>query len=156
MTTKQIKEHHKDFVLAGMAHFTLVNDKTGKRVTYRVVDASRRNKKTEPKTVFFVSFLKGPSYCYIGTIFGKDGHFKYVHSRKSVEPETGCQAAGMVWLLGKLQGTGLPENVTLWHEGRCCCGKRLTDPESIDLGIGPECRKRLGIGRVLAQGVLNV
>lgn len=32
------------------------------------------------------------------------------------------------------------------HEGRCgLCGRRLTVPESIEEGIGPECRKTLGM-----------
>ena len=31
------------------------------------------------------------------------------------------------------------------------CNRRLTDPESIALGIGPVCALRLGIGRVKAK-----
>jgi hypothetical protein len=34
------------------------------------------------------------------------------------------------------------------HEGRCCvCGRRLTVPESIESGIGPECAGRIGGAR---------
>ena len=30
----------------------------------------------------------------------------------------------------------------LYHEGVCClCGKKLTDPKSIERGIGPQCLK---------------
>jgi hypothetical protein len=30
--------------------------------------------------------------------------------------------------------------IEIYHEGRCCkCGKRLTTPQSIELGIGPKC-----------------
>lgn len=35
----------------------------------------------------------------------------------------------------------------LYHEGVCClCGKKLTKPESIERGIGPECFKRIQAG----------
>ena len=34
--------------------------------------------------------------------------------------------------------------VTLQHIGKCCkCGRKLTDPKSIELGIGPECAKAI-------------
>ena len=40
----------------------------------------------------------------------------------------------------------------LWHEveiisdGRCArCGKRITDFESLAYGIGPTCRKKMGL-----------
>jgi hypothetical protein len=33
----------------------------------------------------------------------------------------------------------------VWHEGSCArCGKKLTVPESIESGFGPECVK-LGV-----------
>jgi hypothetical protein len=34
----------------------------------------------------------------------------------------------------------------------CCCGKALTDPQSIELGIGPECRHRVGVTAATAPG----
>ena len=43
------------------------------------------------------------------------------------------------WLLRHLDA--LPEKCQFWHEGRCaCCSRRLTDPVSIEHGIGPICR----------------
>lgn len=34
----------------------------------------------------------------------------------------------------------------------CCCGKSLTDPQSIDLGIGPECRHKFHVTAANAPG----
>ena len=36
----------------------------------------------------------------------------------------------------------LPDPMVMYHHGRCaCCGKKLTDEESVRLGIGPTCRR---------------
>jgi hypothetical protein len=38
----------------------------------------------------------------------------------------------------------LPKGLKVHHEGRCCrCGRKLTVPESIETGLGPECASRL-------------
>ena len=53
-----------------------------------------------------------------------------------------ARVAGFVCRI--LLGTqALPEGYSL-EESRACvaCGRRLTTPESLALGIGPECRKR--------------
>jgi len=50
------------------------------------------------------------------------------------------------WLTRRLrQGAALPAGVEVWHDG-CCgrCGRRLTDPGSVERGIGPERRGKLG------------
>lgn len=40
----------------------------------------------------------------------------------------------------------LTENINVYHHGICCkCGRKLTTPESLESGIGPECRKLLGL-----------
>lgn len=37
--------------------------------------------------------------------------------------------------------------IEVWHEGRCGrCARRLTVPESILIGIGPECAEIMGLG----------
>jgi hypothetical protein len=51
------------------------------------------------------------------------------------------------WAMQIINGvTALPEGYDIKHSGRCCrCAKTLTDPTSIELGIGPDCRKQMGI-----------
>lgn len=49
-----------------------------------------------------------------------------------------------VWLLKNLERLEEFPKLTIYHEGRCCkCGMPLTVPESIDSGIGPECKKTM-------------
>ena len=43
------------------------------------------------------------------------------------------------------KGLDLPDVVEIWHEGGCkCCGKKLTVPASIELGMGPDCAESHG------------
>ena len=126
----------KTFVTAGKAIFTVVNNDTGNRFTYKV-------KKLTDKDVWFVSVLNGPdnytNYRYIGAVFGTT--FKWT-KKSRVSPDA-VSFKAFAWLWNYLSSNrALPENVEIFHEGRCGrCGKRLTVPESIESGFGPECIK---------------
>lgn len=51
--------------------------------------------------------------------------------------------AEMIWDLATKGSVGRWSNYRLLIEGRCIrCNRRLTHPDSIDSGIGPECGKR--------------
>jgi hypothetical protein len=77
------------------------------------------------------------SYSYLGTI-NREGVFW--HGRKSMVPEDDFKTTAARWLFNQLANNNLPDTCQLWHEGRCGrCGRRLTVPESIASGIGPEC-----------------
>jgi hypothetical protein len=129
----------KNFILAGKAIFTVENESTGNRFTYKV------NKHAE-KDLHFVSLLSGPNndedYVYLGTIFDKET-FKKTKSAKISEDAQSFKVFRYIWAR-LLQEAGLPEQIRFWHEGRCCrCGRRLTVPESIERGIGPECASKI-------------
>ena len=126
------------FIWGGNAYFTLVSP-TGTRFTYRVYVP----KKMQGKGIYWVKVLTGPQntsdYTYIGSVSQTNGYkFKAEH----IGPEaTSVKAIG--WMFGKLlkhEGLGA---VQFWHEGRCGrCGRKLTVPESIQNGVGPECAKK--------------
>ncbi len=126
----------KDFIKAGKAIFTLENEKTGNRFTYKV-------KKCGEKELWFVSVLSGPdnysNYKYLGTIFGTT--FRSTGKAKISKDALSFKAFN--WLNNFWNSSSeLPEDVKVHHEGRCGrCGKRLTVPESIQTGFGPECVK---------------
>ncbi len=128
------------FMFAGKATLTLVSKKTGSRYTYRVNEAERKND-NDPRA-FFVALLTGPdSYQYIG-LMRDDGTFRT--TAKSRLPVTSPPVAGFKWAAEMIVHERLPETLEVWHEGRCGrCGRKLTVPESIANGIGPDCAGRM-------------
>lgn len=128
----------KAFVLAGKAVFTIRSLKTGKRYTYRVRKAPE---KQGWAPAWFVSFLTGPdnaaSYSYLGMI--RNGEFKLTAKSKMTEASEPVLA---FWWLWKVLAAGTLSGIEFWHAGRCGrCGHVLTVPESIECGIGPECKQ---------------
>jgi hypothetical protein len=127
------------FALAGNATFTVTSRKTGTRFTFKV----RQLSETAPH---FVSLMNGPdnesSYCFLGSIFNGD---KYFHGKKSRVTPDAPSAKAFAWLWAHRNDPDLTEKVEIHHEGRCCrCGRKLTVPESIESGIGPECAGKAG------------
>ena len=123
------------FILAGRALFTLANELTGNRQTFKV----RRPSEKHPH---FVSARVGAEYQYLGTIFDSS---KFRLTRKS-PPDTDRSVRAFNWLWVRLgRGIAPEEPMRFYHEGRCCvCGRELTDPESIAAGIGPVCAGKVG------------
>lgn len=123
----------RNFILSGNAYLTLRSLKTQTRYTFRVKKAADRN-------VFWVSTLYGPSntkdYAYVGMI--AEGVYKPYTARGR---ERSPQSLGFEWAWAKLQLGEIPADLLeVWHEGRCgVCGRKLTNPDSIAAGIGPEC-----------------
>lgn len=63
-------------------------------------------------------------------------------------PRVGSDAAsvrGLLWLLKRLNaGVDPAPQAEVWHDGRCCvCRRPLTRPDSVAVGIGPDCLERL-------------
>ena len=126
------------FIKGGNSVFTIKNNETDNRYTFKV-------KKHKEKELWFVSVLTGGdntnSYSYIGTIF--DDGFKLT-KKSNFKEDSVCYKA-FSWLYKVLNsGKELPEKVEFWHEGKCGrCGRKLTVPESIETGFGPECASKL-------------
>ncbi|MFW5871475.1 MAG: DUF6011 domain-containing protein [bacterium] len=136
----------KQFVMAGKAIFTVYNDK-GEHYTYRV---KKSDEKGTWGVKWFVQLLTGSNniehYTYVGVLEPNSGtvrmtkNSKYLPNNKSVKVVN--------WALGKIvwpeRWDKLPEGYGIIHEGRCGrCGRVLTTPESIKIGIGPECIKKM-------------
>jgi hypothetical protein len=126
----------KQFALAGNATFTISNPKTNARLTFRV----KQPKREDMNKLRFVSVMTGPdnesSYTFLGTIFPNGAYF---HGRNSKIKQTATSAIAFAWLWKHIdQAENLP--IEIRHAGKCGrCGRKLTVPRSIDLGIGPEC-----------------
>lgn len=129
------------FALAGNARLTLVSQKTGTRFTFRIKAKDvRKDEAAAPP--WFVSLLSGQdndtAYTFLGTIF--DDRTTYRHGRKSTVSPEAPSAKGFAWAWSFIARGELPPGCEVWHEGRCGrCGRALTVPESIAMGLGPEC-----------------
>ena len=129
----------RQFALAGKAIFTVVSSATGNRFTFKV---SKGKKEGAPH---FVSVLTGSDnendYTFLGSIFSEA---EYRHGFRSTITKEAPSAKAFEWVWSKINN--LPESVQFLHAGKCCrCARTLTTPESIALGIGPECIKKMGM-----------
>jgi hypothetical protein len=152
------KDHLLDYLLAGRAVFTLRNEQSGGRFTFKVIDFQRteagKAENKPDKKMWWVKVLSGPDnvsdYTFIGTIFpvsegSKELVFKL--SKKSSFTEDTLSVKVFKWFLHMAQKNAVPDHVHMFHEGQCGrCGRRLTVPESIASGYGPECIHKVGMG----------
>ena len=128
-----------EFAFGGNARFTLVSRKTGDRKTFRV------RKAQDNDGMYFAQLLTGPDniadYTYLGFIKRTGGSTSLVAGRKGNAAHPAYKA--LDWALGHLKTGHVPEQLEFWHEGRCSrCARVLTDPASIERGVGPECAKK--------------
>lgn len=133
---------NKLFMLAGKACFTVDNGKNT-HYTYKVIKSKGNN------SVYFVMVLTGPDntahYSYLGLLDKDTGAIRQTHKSKINENAQSFKVAR--WIMSILWGSNkTPDGYSILHAGKCCrCGRKLTDPESLILGIGPECRKLVKI-----------
>jgi uncharacterized protein DUF6011 len=132
----------KAFALAGNAILTLQSQKTGAHFTYKVRQAHDRQT-NKPVDSYYVSLLSGTDnendYFYLGLI--RDGRFIRTAKSRAGQDAPSFKAFSYFWNVEHNGNTQL----LVRHEGRCGhCGRTLTHPASIDLGIGPECASKMG------------
>ena len=130
----------KAFIASGNATGTLVNHSSGNRFTYRF---STINLEDPQQTRTFVHLLNGPDnesdYVYMATIFPE--HRLRITKKSSVTADT-MSFRALFWFL-RNQREELPESLEFLHSGKCGrCGRKLTTPESIRIGLGPVCASR--------------
>lgn len=125
-------------IIAGNATITVKNARTGAHYTYEVSECPDK-----PGQLWFVSLQVEPGrFEYMGCIWGGK---EYKHGRKSLIGQDAPGAIAFWWTWEHLRAGTLPDAVEIWHSGTCCrCGKRLTDPESIERGLGPQCAGLVG------------
>jgi hypothetical protein len=139
----------RKFALAGNAYLTLKSKSSGSHFTFSV--RAPKLKEGETDNGFrFVKVLSGAdkNYLYFGFVKpavagALDGAqvFKHGGQKAKVAPDA-RSAAAFAWAWQAIENGSIPKTLEVWHEGRCGrCGIRLTHPESIESGFGPECIK---------------
>lgn len=130
------------FMLAGNATITLVSKRTGFRWTYRI---KKPDDFSIDRPIWFVSVMKGSDnerdFGYIGQIKLARAEYFYERGRKCW-PDFFAASDAFAWFCKaamRNSETHLSQ-LEVWHEGRCGrCGRKLTVPESVEAGFGPEC-----------------
>lgn len=134
------------FVLGGNAIFTVQNPE-GEYYTFRVKCPKSDKEKDVASRMYFVSVLAGRdnenSYAYAGMLNKWSGEVTMTKASKF--PAADKRVRVVKWALDHVwKQQPLPQGYLMRHVGKCaCCGRSLTTPESLDCGIGPECRKRI-------------
>ena len=142
-TSKRAQLHAADaageFALSGNATLTLQSQKTGARFTYRI-------RAKDDGKIYFISLLNGPDnendFAYLGHI--RPAELQYSHGRKSKISAEAPSARAFAYFWEGIRRGKIARDLEIWHEGRCGrCGRKLTTPESLSRGIGPECANHL-------------
>ena len=135
---------NSDFFKGGHAIFTVSNPQ-GVRYTFKIKQGNF-GKAVEADSPYFASLLTGPdnnsSYTYMGMFNPNNYTCRLTRASKYTSDSLPWRVLNWVLRI-TFSGQNLPEGYGLQHEGKCCrCGRKLTTPESIDRGIGPECAKK--------------
>jgi hypothetical protein len=137
----------KSFIFAGTAIFTTVNEKTGNRFTFRVRKAGWGTSNVR-SDIFYVSVLTGSDnqscYTFLGTFFGGSNQL-YRHSPKSRISSSAISNRVIEWFFQHyIKNPSIYTTVKNYHSGKCGkCGRKLTTPDSIKSGLGPQCGNRV-------------
>lgn len=140
----------RDFITAGNAIFTLVGKDS--RFTFKVTRKDPSPGYEKYGVSYFVSVLNGPdnyeNYLYMGMLDPVTGNVRLTRNSKVGLDAPSFKAIN--WALPKIfAGAAMPPAFSIHHEGKCGrCGRRLTVPESILTGIGPECAALMGLPMV--------
>lgn len=144
--TKETSDKRKadawSYLTAGNATFTLESTKLNKRCTYKVM----HRKDDSCKDRYIVKLLYGndnnSDYKFIGIFYADTGVYKS-HAPADNKPMHDKMFASFV---NMLRNNVQPwfNNCLFYKSGKCaCCGRKLTTPESIERGVGPECYEKL-------------
>jgi len=139
-----------NFMLAGSATMTL-QAPSGKHYTYKVKQAKTRpDDPAHAPLRWFVNLLSGPDntsdFTYIGLLENTQRRGDVMRFRLTRASCLGSEAMPVVWFRRLIEAIVAEDAARLsrgavFHEGRCGkCNRKLTDPTSISLGIGPVCR----------------
>ena len=142
LTRKSITpEQFRNFIFAGRSVFTLENSETGNYLTFKVKQVKKNYKEVPGQFAIECKTLgdKAHGYKFLGFVDLNERKFK-----KRYWDSNFVGFKTWVWLLKNLERLEDFTKLAIYHEGRCCkCGMPLTVPESIDSGIGPDCKKTM-------------
>lgn len=153
LNTYEITENIKEFILGGKADFTILQEGTDKTKEQQYKYRITIPKDSEPSTtqVWYVSAELDTTNSGVekdGKNLKYQGYLKrdlsFNIGTKGIEDYNQKSINGLIWVLK--HSNNLPSVVHIYHHGKCSvCGRKLTDAKSLRCGVGPTCRKKVGI-----------
>jgi len=142
----------REFILAGKAMVTIENRQKGTHKTLSFMKSTHGDiwftsiRGDKDKETRLPGFETKKNWLYCGILVVDKGRVVFKLTEKSKIPRQSETWRAIDWLVRNIDCLGQYQGkVAFYHEGRCGrCGRELSDPTSIKLGIGPECRKKLG------------
>lgn len=139
MNTFASPDQIKTFLLGGNATVTIESQRSGTHYTYRA-------RKSDDGKATFVSILTGPdnesNYQYMGLL--NEGTLEVRPTKKSKFACDSVPVKAINYTLAHVAAGQMPPHCVVRHEGRCgACNRKLTTPESLDRGFGPDCWERM-------------
>ena len=141
---------------------TVRSQRSGDHLTYRLRPFERGAQDRGVGQLMLVDLLTGPNntsdYGFLGAVyFSPRGTMEALTGARTQRPDgshgssitdDAVSAQTLRWLVRRLDAGLTPApHAEVWHDGSCSvCGRPLTTPESVGLGIGPVCLERVGGG----------
>ena len=127
----------KTYCMSGNAIVTLTSP-SGVHYTYYIRAPWQDDKESFNEDIRFVYCLGNEGrWVYLGGLYKNGTLFRSTYNSRI--SETSESFKGMKYLV-KMMNRDFDTPMVVQHEGSCGrCGRRLTDPVSIERGIGPKC-----------------
>ena len=141
------KDEIQMYVFGGKGRFRLKSLVSDKQFTYKISQMSKHNARYDEYT-YYVSLVIPGGTDFMGVF--KTEENKYIHAKRSRLSYDSSEAKGFRWLLSQFESDDeWNDMMEFYHMGICsCCGRTLTTPESVEMGIGPVCFERYGNKRL--------
>ena len=137
------KPYIKQYALGGNATITLQSGISGIHFTYKIV----RNKNMN--SLYKVYLLNGNNnyddYRYVACYYSDT---EQLHVVSPYKDRLHCSWPKSMRAIKLFFDTidNTQDNLLVYHEGRCAvCGKKLTTPESLKIGMGQKCAEHKGV-----------
>ena len=133
MNNEILDRHIEKFLFAGNSYFIMTSKRTGTKYQFHICS-------NDEKTLWFVNVVDKHGAEYAGYIKKFKGAYNWYKGRGGKYDLSDNRILSLMWLTRHLHDVDIQDKITIQHVGRCArCGKKLTTPESIELGLGPIC-----------------
>jgi len=138
------------YMLAGNCTVTLVSKKTKAMITCKLKKI--KSKRADGNEfIYLLNVPDGSKSIYAGVVYfnASGDKFEFSTGVKGQVQESDIRVKSVLYVINKLLAEKYDLEVEVYHSGKCGrCNKKLTVPDSIVTGLGPECSRLLNIPRI--------